>query len=97
MTIYTRRQILELLNVEEDFLVALEQEEVIEPDGPEPRAGEFSERMLERVRVACTLVNDLDVNLAGVVIIVRMREEIGELRDALESALERLRSGGRGP
>ena len=96
MTIYTRRQILELLNVEEDFLVALEQEEIIEPDGPEARAGEFSERMLERVRVAHTLVHDLDVNLAGVVISVRMREEIGQLRNARESALERLRSGGTG-
>jgi hypothetical protein len=48
--------------------------------------------MLERVRVAHTLVNDLDVNLAGVVIIVRMREEIGELRHALESALQKIRS-----
>lgn len=92
MTFYTRRQIVELLDVEEGFVRALEQEEIIESDGPEPSKLEFSERMLERVRVAHTLVDDLEVNLAGVVIIVRMREEIGELRQALESALQRIRS-----
>jgi hypothetical protein len=92
MTFYTRRQIVELLDLEEGFIQALEQEEIIEADGPEPKAIEFSERMLERVRVAHTLVHDLDVNLAGAVIIVRMREEISELQHALESALQRLRS-----
>jgi hypothetical protein len=95
MTFYTRRQIVQLLDLDEGFVQALEQEEIIEADGPEPSKGEFSERMLERVRVAHTLVHDLDVNLAGVVIIVRMREEIGELRNALESALHRIRSRSR--
>jgi hypothetical protein len=36
MTFYTRRQIVELLDVEEGFVRALEQEEIIESDGPEP-------------------------------------------------------------
>jgi hypothetical protein len=93
MSSYTRRQIVELLRVEESFVLRLEEEEIIEVDAPESDAGEFSERMLERVRVADTLERDLDVNLGGVAIIVRMREEIAELKHALESALQTIRSG----
>ena len=47
--------------------------------------------MLERARVAHNLVNELDVNLAGAAIIVRMREEIGTLRPQLEELLRELR------
>jgi hypothetical protein len=93
MTFYTRREIVDLLHIDEAFVTVLEQEEIVEADAPEEEKGEFSERMLERVRVADTLVRDLDVNLGGVAIIVRMREEIAELRHALGSALEAIRSG----
>jgi hypothetical protein len=58
MSSYTRRQIVELLRVEESFVLRLEEEEIIE-----------------------------------VAIIVRMREEIAELKHALESALQTIRSG----
>jgi MerR family transcriptional regulator/heat shock protein HspR len=92
MTFYTRSQIVELLHVEESFLVLLEQEEIIQADAPDSEE-RFSERMLERVRVADTLTRDLDVNLGGVAIIVRMREEMAELRHALGSALQTIRSG----
>ncbi len=92
MTFYTRHQVVELLRIEEGFLERLEQEEVVEVDAPESAEGVFSERMLERARVADTLVRDLDVNLGGVAIIVRMREEIAELHHALGTALHTLRS-----
>ncbi len=92
MTFYTRRQVLELLEIEEGFLLALEQEEIVEHDAPASAEGEFSERMLERIRVADTLARDLEVNLPGVAVILRLREEIAELRHALGSALHRIRS-----
>ena len=53
--------------------------------------GEYSERMLERVRVAHELVSELDVNLPGVAIIVRMREQMFTLRSDLERSLRELR------
>lgn len=92
MTFYTRQRIVEILRVDQAFLESLEQEEIIEVDAPGNAEGEYSERMLERVRVADTLVQDLDVNLAGVAIIVRLREELGDLRTKLGSALQLLRS-----
>lgn len=90
MTYYTREQVLELLEVDEGFLVTLEREEVVVRDAPSGESGEFSDLMLERVRVAQTLVRDLDVNVPGVAVIVRLREEVSGLRRHLEQLLGEL-------
>jgi hypothetical protein len=87
---YTRVQILELLEVDADFLIALEQEAVVTADAPHGAVGQYSVRMLERVRVADNLVHDLDVNLAGACIIVRMRERLVGRRRDLEQVLMEL-------
>jgi hypothetical protein len=87
MTYYSRKQLIEILGVDEGFLVSLESEDIVDRDAP-PGEGEFSERMLERARVASNLVLELDVNLAGAAIIVRMREEMGELRRQMGRLLE---------
>jgi len=95
VTFYTRKQVLELLEIDEGFLVTLEREEVVERDAPPGVTGEFSDVMLERMRVAQNLVRDLDVNVPGVAVIVRLREEVSGLRRHLEqlvAELARLRS-----
>jgi MerR family transcriptional regulator/heat shock protein HspR len=91
MSFYSRVQIVKLLEIDEGFLASLESEEIIEIDAPAEAPGEYSERMLERVRVAHELVSELDVNLAGVAIIVRMREQVFELRHDMETRLRELR------
>ncbi len=94
MSRYTRRQVIELLEIEDAFLVALEREEIVTDDaGTGPEAG-YSERMLERARVAHNLVQELDVNLAGVSIILRMREEMAELRHQMAEVLGELKRRG---
>lgn len=94
MSHYTRRQLIELLEIEDAFLVALEREEIVTGDlEPGPEAG-YSERMLERVRVAHNLVQELDVNLPGVSIILRMREEMAELRHQMAEVLGELKRRG---
>ena len=82
MSRYTLREIAEILHLRAEFLEALRREEIIAPDVVEPSAGEpgYSERMLERARVAHELVDELDVNLAGASVIVRLREEMVVLR-----------------
>ena len=90
MTFYTRKQVIELLEIDEGFLVTLEREEIVSRDAPSGAAGEFSELMLERARVAQNLVRDLDVNLPGVAVIVRLREEVSGLRRHLEQLLGEL-------
>ena len=97
MSYYTRQQVIELLELEENFLVSLEREEIVVRDAPAEAAGEFSERMLERVRVSHNLIHELEVNLAGAGIIVRMREEMAEQRHRIERFLAELRSREEGP
>ncbi len=90
MTYYTRRQVFELLEVDEVFLVSLEREDIVLRDAPPEAEGEYSERMLERIRVAQNLVRDLEVNLPGVAVIVRLREEMVGLRRHMEDLLGQL-------
>jgi MerR family transcriptional regulator/heat shock protein HspR len=90
MTFYTRKQVVELLEIDEGFLLTLEREEIVMRDAPADTAGDFSDLMLERARVAQNLVRDLDVNVPGVAVIVRMREEVSDLRRRLEQLLGEL-------
>ena len=92
MKYFTRKQVIELLEIEESFLLQLEQEEVVHIEQTDNAvASQYSEIMLERARVADNLVNELEVNLAGAAIIVQMREDLANLRHQLENALEQLR------
>lgn len=88
---YTRKQLLEVLETDDGFLTALEREEIIVGDAPAQSGGEYSERMLERARVTLNLVRDLDVNMAGAAVIVRMREEMAELRLHVEELIAEVR------
>lgn len=96
MTFYSRRQMIDLLGVDDAFLLQLEREEIIYCDAPEEHPGEYSERMLERARVADNLVHELEVNLPGVAVIVEMREHLVALRQHLESIAAEIRRRGPG-
>ena len=89
MRFYSRAELIELASIDAGFLVALESEEIVLCDAPEPER--FSELMLERARVAHELVEELDVNLAGAAIILRMREELSGLRRDLRDVAAELR------
>jgi hypothetical protein len=91
---YTRQELLDLLGIDAGFLLALEREEMVAVDAPE--LGGYSDVMLERARVAHELVHELDVNVEGAAIIVRMREAIAGLhRELLDVAAELRRRSGR--
>jgi MerR family transcriptional regulator/heat shock protein HspR len=90
VTYYTRKQVVELLEIDEGFLVTLEREEIVSRDAPADAGGDFSDVMLERARVAQNLVRDLDVNIPGVAVIVRLREEVSGLRRHVEKLLAEL-------
>ncbi len=84
MSFYTRKQLMEILEIDEGFLISIEREEIISDDAPESEVGHYSERMLERARVAQSLVSDLEVNLPGVAVILRMREDMAAMRHRVE-------------
>jgi len=88
---YSRTEVVTILALDEAFLVELEREAIIVPDAEPAR---YSPRMLERARVAQNLVQELDVNIAGAAIIVRMREGMAALRRRAELLARVLEEGG---
>ena len=78
MSFYTLRQIAEILGLEPEFLEQLAHEDILLPEADADAC--YSDRMLERARVAHELVHELEVNLAGASVIVRLREEMVVLR-----------------
>jgi hypothetical protein len=80
MTSFERSEVVRLLNLDEAFLESLERESIVHVDVEGHR---FSARMVERVRVAHSLIYELEVNLSGVAVILRMREQLGGMRGTL--------------
>lgn len=93
MPTFTRHQIAEILEIDEGFLIRLETEEILVADATSSQAP-YSERMLERARVAYSLSEELEVNLPGVAVIIRLREELGTSRARIEALVRALRDQG---
>jgi len=87
MTKLSRREILTLLGVEEDFLVRLEHEHIVHCDDE----GCFSGWQAERVRLGWTMHHDLGVNLEGIDVALRLLDRIHEERRQYRAVLDRLR------
>jgi len=87
MTTFERSEIRRLLDIDDAFIESLERESIICVDIDGQR---YSAQMLERVRVAHSLVFELEVNLSGVAVILRLREELGGMRGRLRHVEEML-------
>lgn len=88
---WTTREVIEIFKTETRFLNELEEEEIVCPDTLEdPCEKRFSEADLDRLRLAKLLVEDMDVNLAGVEIILRMRQHMFDMRAQFDHILEDL-------
>ena len=97
---WTVTEVVEIFEVEEHFLQELEEEEVLCPTcGEESPAKLFSEAEIEKLRLAKILTEDMGVNLPGVDIILRMRQNMIDMRrqfdDILEDLAAHLRASGR--
>lgn len=63
-----------------DWIIGLVEESIIEPHGDEIRSWRFSGVSLVRARSALRLERDLGVNLAGIALVLDLREELERLR-----------------
>jgi len=88
---FTTTEIMEIFQVEEDLIVSLEREEIICPEctGDDPLK-HFSSHEIEKLRIAKMLIEDMEVNLPGVEIILRMRESMINMRRQFDDILEDL-------
>ena len=86
---WTTTEVIEILQIEERFLRDLEEEEIVCPEcGEDPSDRVFSEMDLERLRLAKLLMDEMGVNLAGVEIILHMRQTMLDMRTQFDTILE---------
>ena len=86
-----------MLGVHAQTLRYYERLGVIEPSRSEGRVRLYSKRDIERLRQIKTLMNELGVNLAGVEVILRLRERIAEMErqmEEMEHEIKRLKEAG---
>ena len=78
----TRTEVVRLLQVDEGFIVELEQESIVSRDADDL----YAEPQVERMRVSRTLSRDLGVNLAGVEVALQLMDRIhAERRQFVET------------
>jgi MerR family transcriptional regulator/heat shock protein HspR len=88
---WTVTEVREIFHIDENFIDELEEEEIICPVCKEdPPAKFFSSADLEKLRLAKILIDEMEVNLPGVDIILRMRQSMFEMRRQFDSILEDL-------
>ena len=87
----TISEIMNVFHVDEGFIISLEQEEIICPEcrGDDPTK-RFSGTEIEKLRIAKMLLEEMDVNLHGVEIILRMRESMIHMRRQFDDILDDL-------
>ena len=88
---WTVEEVVQIFEVDERFLHELEEEDILCPVcRDEPSSKVFSTSELEKIRLAKLLVEEMDVNVAGVEIILRMRQMMFEMRKQFDDILEDL-------
>jgi MerR family transcriptional regulator, heat shock protein HspR len=86
---WTTTEIIETFQVREELLIDLEREEILCPECAENGSSkQFSYDELEKLRLARMLIEDMDVNIPGVEIILRMREDMIHMRRQFDEILE---------
>ena len=85
------KEVVEIFEVDERFLQELEEEDILCPVCQDKQSSKvFSTSELEKIRLAKILVEEMDVNVAGVEIILRMRQMMFEMRKQFDDILEDL-------
>ncbi len=89
---YTISAVAEMFGVHQQTLRLYERQGLIDPARSEGRTRYYSEDDLERLEVILALTRDMGVNLAGVQVIIELREKLmraierlGELEELIES------------
>ena len=88
---WTITDVLEVLQIDERFLADLEEEEIVCPICRESSSAKvFSASEMEKLRLAKILIQEMEVNLPGVDIILRMRQSMIDMRRQFDAVLEDL-------
>ncbi len=83
--VYLISVVSKILNIHPQTLRQYEREGLIKPSRTEGKMRLYSQRDIDRLKLILSLVRDLGVNLAGVEIILQLKEEIEELQKEIEA------------
>jgi len=84
-------EVVEFFQVNETFLNDLEKEDIVCPSRRDDLSGKsFSVAEMEKIRLAKILMDEMDVNLAGVEVILQMRKSMIAMRKQFDAILEDL-------
>lgn len=89
---YTISAVAELYDVHPQTLRLYEREGLLKPSRSEGNTRLYTDVDLERLEVILSLTRDLGVNLAGVEIIINMRQKMDEMQREFERFFEYLRT-----
>jgi MerR family transcriptional regulator/heat shock protein HspR len=89
---YTISAVAELYEIHPQTLRLYEREGLLKPSRSEGNTRLYTDPDLERLEVILSLTRDLGVNLAGVEIILNMREKMDEMQREFERFFDYLRN-----
>lgn len=89
---YTISAVAELFEIHPQTLRLYEREGLLKPSRSDGNTRLYEDSDIERLEVILSLTRDLGVNLAGVEIILNMREKMNRMQSEFERFLEYLRT-----
>ncbi len=98
--VYLISVVAKVLNIHPQTLRQYEREGLISPSRTEGKTRLYSQKDIDRIKTILRLTRELGVNLAGVDIILRLKEKMEEMEkeiDRLRAELERYESGAEVP
>ena len=88
---WTIKEVLAILHVDQKLVTTLEQEDIITLITEEPgREKLLPGREIDKIPVARILIEEMDINLPGVEVILRMRQNMIDMRRQFDDILEDL-------
>lgn len=88
---WTVSEVIEIFQIDEVTITYLEEEEIVCPECfDENPTKRFTEYDLDKLRLVKILMEDMDVNLPGVEVVLRMRESMLQMRQQFDDILEDL-------
>ena len=91
MKLWTISEITERFQIEVSLLQTLEEEDIICPvleDDSQTKL--FPDQEVEKLRIAKVLIEEMDVNLAGVEVVLRMRNNMIDMRRQFDIILDEI-------
>ncbi len=89
--VYMISVVSELLGVHPQTLRLYEREGFVRPSRTEGGVRLYSQGDVEQIRMVLRLTRELGVNLAGVEVILSMREKMEKLQEEMEKSMEEMR------